>query len=206
MLDENGNDTIVLNVRKPKSIVKRSKALRRRSRSNSLDENLASALVSWPVISILRAFIIDRNVLTDSILSESIIIGRSGVAYEIEEERAPRPISVKDIASVTNDGVLITSSGEAYRKEKGKVAKKIPWLEGKKVTCAQFMKGAILACDEQGSLTQYDAIVRPLISESSYQILEISVGITHALFRTSSGLLLSYGTGTSKGELGLGGK
>ena len=40
VLDETGNDSVVLNVRKPQSIVKKKRAQRRRSRSQSADETL----------------------------------------------------------------------------------------------------------------------------------------------------------------------
>ena len=42
ILDESGHDSLVLNVRKPQSIVKKKRALRRRSRSQSADETLVN--------------------------------------------------------------------------------------------------------------------------------------------------------------------
>ena len=44
VLDETGNDSVILNVRKPRSIVKEKRAQRRRSRSQSADETLVRFL------------------------------------------------------------------------------------------------------------------------------------------------------------------
>ena len=124
-----------------------------------------------------------------------MIVGRSRTAYSFEEERSPRPIC-GDVVSVSNDGLLITSSGELYRRYKNGKLRRC-FLNECKISNAKLLSDNILFADDRGNVFQYNETVssfRSLISESTHRILEISVGISHALFRTSFGLVLSYGT------------
>jgi len=113
----------------------------------------------------------------------------------MEEERSLRPIPLNDVVNITNDGLLITSSGHLYDCSKNKNMMKTRMMIEKKISNAQIFKDCVLVSDEKGNVHRYkDNLCYSLISESSYQIVEISVGISHALFRTSSGLVLAYGT------------
>ena len=127
-------------------------------------------------------------------LSDNMIVGRSRTAYSFEEERSPRPI-LADVVNISNNGLLITSSGELYRKyPNGKLRR---YLKDCKISDAKLLNDDIIASDDQGNAFRYNEptnSIYPLISQSTHSILEISVGISHALFRTSSGLVLVYGT------------
>ena len=154
----------------------------------------ASALTSYPVLSILKAFILDETIGVGSVLSDNMIVGRSRTAYSFEKERAPRPI-LEDVVNISNNGLLITSSGKLYRKyPNGKLRR---YLKDYKISNANMLNDDIIASDDKGNAFRYNVptnSIYPLISQSTHSILEISVGISHALFRTSSGLVLVYGT------------
>ena len=127
-------------------------------------------------------------------LSDNMIVGRSRTAYSFEKERAPRPI-LEDVVNISNNGLLITSSGKLYRKyPNGKLRR---YLKDYKISNANMLNDDIIASDDKGNAFRYNVptnSIYPLISQSTHSILEISVGISHALFRTSSGLVLVYGT------------